>query len=1023
MYHRLTLLFVTTIGLFGSTFAQSTTTTVDANVQVTYAQYLGEIPPVRELVPLSPTTDERRKQSKLSKQAPRNFVGRERRPLAFPEQPRPDALRQPPLGRNGLVIEPSVNIEGLFNGGSPHDPSGDIGRDHYLQAINVTQLGVFDKQGNLIQSFAANTLWSTIGFSSAGDPIILYDQAAERWLITEFPNGNQLLIAVSQTADPMGAYDAYNFATPSFPDYPKYAIWDNAYHVTTNEGGGGTLHSYFIDRTALLAGEDQVSIQRIGVPGNTGTEQGFFVSTPVDWTGLTPPDSDPIVMALHDSTWDGINQDAVELYTFDLNFDDPDSTVVTNTRVNASPYDAFACSASGFGFACIPQQGGGGLDGVPEVIMNQPHYRNFGTHESLVYAHMTDVDGNNFSGIRWAEMRRTNGGDWTMHQEGTYSPDNRLHRFMPTICMDGNGNIGLGYNVSSEDSFAGVRYTGRRAGDAPGEMTVEEFIAVEGENTIQSFGRFGDYNHMSVDPTDDRTFWFTAEYAGSGEVRTRIVAFELTRDTIDIGVADLLAPADGPDKTDAEPVSVQVTNFGLDTQSVFQVGYSVDDGPVFIESVTQPLLPDSSYAHTFGTTVDMTALGDYNFKLWTVLNGDQAVFNDTLRRVVRHLPRYDAGITNLITLSNIVCSDTVFVDVLLANFGALPLQTVQLEVQLNGNALPTTTWTGNLAQGEDEVVTLAIGPLVPGDNQLTVSTAAPNGEVDPIAINNSRDLTVTSLADGEAVTLALQLDNYPEETTWTLTDENGVILFDGGPYTESGATIVEAFCLAPDACYRFNIFDTFGDGICCQFGQGGYQLTDAAGIVLVSSNGQFSNSESTEFCPGVECLLALEADVSPAADVNSADGSILITATNANGDTEYSIDGGQSFQPSNVFDGLPGGEYTIVVNDGAGCSAEITVTVEVLVSTGRVDGDYHVAVTPNPTPDAFRVTVSGLPMTGVYLPLDLYDEEGRLVYHSRIARYDDVYTGQLSLYAFPAGVYFLRFQNHEVQRLVRIVRQ
>ena len=893
-----------------------------------------------------------------------------------------------------------------------------------MQAINATQLGVFDKQGELVQTFSANTLWSEIGFSSAGDPIILYDQAAERWLITEFPSSNQLIIAVSQTSDPLGAYDAYNFATPSFPDYPKYGIWDNSYHVTTNEGGGGTLHSYFIDRQALLAGETTVSIQRIGVPGNTGTEQGFFVSTPVDWTGQTLPDSDPIAMALHDSTWDGIEQDAVELYSFDLDFDNPDNTVVTNTRVNASPYDAFACSASGFGFACIPQQGGGGLDGVPEVIMNQPHYRNFGTHESLVFAHMTDVDGNNLSGIRWAEMRRSNGGEWAMHQEGTYAPDDGLHRFMPTLCMDGSGNIGLGYNVSSPETFAGVRFTGRRASDPLGEMTVEEFVAVEGENTINSFGRFGDYNHMSIDPTNDRTFWFTAEYAGNGEVRTRIVAFELRRDTTDFGVSALVAPVSGPDKTAVEAVTMTVTNFGLDTQSVFQVGYQVDDGVVFTEAINQTLFPDSTYTHTFGPTVDMSALGDYAFKLFVALPEDQAVLNDTLRRVVTHVPRYDAGITALTTPVPSTCDTTAEVTATLTNFGALPLLTATLAIDIDGVPFDQIAFNGNLAQGESTEITIPLTDLTAGDNVVEVTVLAPNGEPDAIAANDSRTVTIGVFADGETVTLVLNLDEYPEETTWEVTDENNALLFTGGPYNVEFATITEVFCLPPDVCYNFTIMDTFGDGICCGFGEGNYQLTNAEGQILVDSDGQFSDSQTNEFCPSeVICLLTVEAESSPSMNSSSMDGSIMITASNANGATQFSIDGGQSFQASNIFDGLPPGDYDIVVTDGQACQADTTITVGVLVSTSELEADYRVEVLPNPTPDVFRINLIGLESNNTFLPIDLYDADGKLVYHHQLVRYNDTYTAQLSLYRFPAGVYFIRFQDKAIQRLVRVVRQ
>ncbi|MEO0777189.1 MAG: hypothetical protein AAF146_11530, partial [Bacteroidota bacterium] len=446
--NRITLLLFGLL-LGGGLFAQSSSRQIEVEVQVTYAEYLGTTPPLRHLLPLPATTPEKKRQAKLSKKAPKNFIGRGRNTVARPDLAHqgPDPVLQADRGllSDTVIVEPSVNVPGLWDQfGSPHDPTGDIGRDHYVQAINSTTIGIFDKEGNILNSFSANTLWSSLGFTSAGDPIILYDQTANRWLITEFPDPNQLLVAVSEDSDPLGSWNAYNFATPSFPDYPKYGVWDNAYSVTTNEGGPGVLHSYFIDREALLAGNTSVSIQRLGLPGNNNTEAGFFVATPVDWSGLTPPNSNPLIMALNDSSWGSTPEDAVEIFSVNIDWDDPDNTSVEQTTVVTAPYNSFACASLGYGFACVPQRAGGGLDGIPETIMNQPHYRNFGTHESVVLCFMTDADGNNRAGIRWMELRRTPGADWSVYQEGTYAPNDGKHRYMSTIAMDGHFPQGIG---------------------------------------------------------------------------------------------------------------------------------------------------------------------------------------------------------------------------------------------------------------------------------------------------------------------------------------------------------------------------------------------------------------------------------------------------------------------------------------------------------------------------------------------------------------------------------------------------
>ena len=100
------------------------------------------------------------------------------------------------------------------------------------------------------------------------------------------------------------------------------------------------------------------------------------------------------------------------------------------------------------------------------------------------------------------------------------------------------------------------------------------------------------------------------------------------------------------------------------------------------------------------------------------------------------------------------------------------------------------------------------------------------------------------------VTVTINLDNYPEETTWTLTDAGGATVGSGGPYGSlpDGSTVTEDFCLV-DGCYDFTIFDSYGDGICCGYGNGSYEVTDGSGNVL-ASGGQFGSSETTNFCLG-----------------------------------------------------------------------------------------------------------------------------------------------------------------------------
>jgi type IX secretion system substrate protein/SprB-like repeat protein len=1097
-----------------SLFAQKTqnnnvTQSEDYEVQVTYAEYLGKTAPLRNLVPMAPASLEKRAKNKANRKEVKNFVGRGKyvstNPDALPQGE--DPVWQSAFNPNhsfAAPVEPLVNVEGMGDsdfGGNPPDPTIDVGDNYVIQMINASLLQIWDKEGNPVtQPIAANTIWSQIGFSSAGDPIVMYDHEADRWIITEFPNGNQLLFAITETNDPLGSWMAWNFSTPSFPDYPKYSIWPNAYCVTTNENGPGTLPNYFIDREAILNGDATVAIQRITIPG-IGSGPGFQVSTPVDWTGATPPPmgADPIILSLNDDAWGASATDQIDIHTISIDWDNPNNSSVSTSSVVTSPFDTNPCAVNGPGFACIPQLNGQGLDGLPEVIMNQVHYRNFGTHESMVLNFITDATGTNVSGIRWMELRRTGGGDWELYQEGTFAPNDGLHRFMGGICMDGSGNIGLAYNISGEDIFAGIRFTGRRASDPLGEMTVDEYTLVDGENTLGSI-RFGDYNHMSIDPANDRTFWFTGEYAGGGGWTTRIAAFELRKDTTDLGPIALLSPQSSPDLTNAETVSIEIKNFGLDTQSVYNIGYIFEGAAVVTETANYTLYPDSTYTHVFTPTVDMSTIGDYEFKIFTSLAEDQAILNDTLRVVVSKLPRFDAGISDILGLEGVNCASSLPATLVLTNFGTETLTSTTIEIELNSVMQPSIAWTGTLASGDSEIIPITLDNLLNGSNSVIASTSLPNGEVDEMMINDSFTRNFDVITNGVTITLELLTDNYPGETTWDLFDPMGNLIYSGGPYSSQATLFEEDFCLDPDLCYTFTIYDSYGDGICCGFGQGNYTIVDEQGNPLLSSTGEFGDEETNEFCATFECILGADFSTSPESEAGSADGVIMITALNGNGPFQYSIDGGANFQSSNIFNNLPGGDYDVVVTDGSGCTYEETVTVGVCAldimaevtnesSDGANDGEFTVTVTngsppyqysiddggtfqssptfsglaantytvvaedangcrtdleividfdvaindlnfgylielfPNPTEGMSRINVKGLNQGSVFLKYNVYDVNGHLIQASQLTKYNDTYTGQLSLVSYPAGTYFIKFINKDIKRMLRLVKQ
>jgi hypothetical protein len=541
--------------------------------EASYGIKLGRTQPLYLIAQAAPTDAGKLKEAKQFKPTfVPNFAGRRhepaRNPLAEPRDGDPlytgfDA-RMP-----NVDILPTVNIEGMsqaVSGAGVPDVNGEVGRDFYVQMINVTYFRVYNKMGAAVSlPISANTIWNQVGLTSFGDPIILYDQQVDRWVMTEFASvgARTVLVAISDTPDPRGSWTAYKFQTPRFPDFPKYGIWHDAYYFTANESGS-TFPIYAINRDDMLAGEDTVRFQRLTVPKIGGV--GFEVGQPVDWDGLNPPPagSPMVLVKLNDDAWGTTPQDVIMLHRITIDWANAANSAIEVEAIPTAPYDTDGCDLeSTGGFSCIPQPNNQGIDGAEWIITNKAVYRHFATHEAFVMSFLVDVTGDDVGGIRWIEFRRTPGQEWFIYQEGTVGSDDGLHRFMPTIAIDGQGNIGLGYGVSGYAKFPSLRYTGRYANDPLGTMTFNEYEIASGGGSW-GIDRYGDYFSMSVDPANESTFWFTGQYIPEENAwATRIAAFAATRDTFDLLPIDLVAPVNSADLTDAEAVVIDsITGHG-----------------------------------------------------------------------------------------------------------------------------------------------------------------------------------------------------------------------------------------------------------------------------------------------------------------------------------------------------------------------------------------------------------------------------------------------------------------------------
>lgn len=396
-------------------------------------------------------------------------------------------------------------------GCSPPDVTGDVGPNHYIHMVNTTKVAIFDKTGTPLNTpYNLGSLWNSGNCSSnAGDPIVVYDPLADRWLLTQFARPNHMCMAVSQTADPLGAFHLYEFNVLNFPDYFKFGVWPDGYYMSANES---SYTAYAFDRAKMLVGDPTATFQKF--TGQTN------LLLPSDLDGSTPPpaDSPNYFYTFKDGSFHG-GSDRIEIFEFQADWTTAANTTFTLVdTINITPFTYTACGF--FNFNCIYQKGTTQrFDSLGEWPMFRFPYRNFGSHETLVGTFSVGGGtGQAGSAIRWFELRK-NGGNWTLYQEGTHDPNDGHDRSNASIAMDKAGNIALGYTVSSETMYPSIRYATRNANDPLGTLQTEASI-IEGSGSQTGSNRWGDYSTMSVDPANDCSFWYTNEYYASSSFST-----------------------------------------------------------------------------------------------------------------------------------------------------------------------------------------------------------------------------------------------------------------------------------------------------------------------------------------------------------------------------------------------------------------------------------------------------------------------------------------------------------------------
>lgn len=510
---------------------------------------------------------------------PSNVESEDRRLTRHPmSQVKPNGKNDPfiPVRESSAPVAmptPILTFAGLNStqsgcGCLPPDTHGDVGPNHYVQSVN-SSIKIFDKTGTALNGTNGttyNSFFSPLvtsgtpcGSFNNGDGFVFYDHIADRWVVSDFAFPGSLpgvgpfyqCVGVSKTSDPVaGGWWLYALQVdPANPtwigDYPKMSLWPDAYYLSVNMFDGPSLaftgvRVYALPRADLINGTGAPNPGAVAftiLPAGLGDSYSLVPAT--FRAGLAPPAGTPeYFMAIDSPAAANVVLTQVKTWRFHVDFVTPANSTF-GIGVNRTPngtttvngfVDAFTTTT-----LLVPQNGTTAkLDTLGDKLMTPLVYQNLAGAESLWVSHTVNNNqgGTGPTGIRWYQFNVTGSTiPATPVQQQTFTnATDGLWRFMPSISVDSSGNMAIGYAVSGTTSEPSIRYAGRLAGDSLNTLAQGEALMIAGGgHQTSTSGRWGDYSSLSIDPTDNATFWHTNEYftaTSSASWNTRIGKFK-----------------------------------------------------------------------------------------------------------------------------------------------------------------------------------------------------------------------------------------------------------------------------------------------------------------------------------------------------------------------------------------------------------------------------------------------------------------------------------------------------------------
>ena len=436
----------------------------------------------------------------------------------------------------------------------------------------------------------------------------------------------------------------------------------------------------------------------------------------------------------------------------------------------------------------------------------------------------------------------------------------------------------------------------------------------------------------------------------------------------DLGVTAIVAPQSSSSLGDNEFVTATIANQGLNNMSAFELELLVDGQ--FVESITTPqtIQPFDEANFQFSTPQDFSITGDYSITVNVNHPADEYENNDTLNIVVSKIQQLDGAIS--IEELEVVCDDVVELTAMVTNHGETTITEVSIEVLVNDQVVDLITTSVEIVSQSQESVVISIIDGLQENNTIVLNLIEVNGQEDDSFINNSGSTTTNLDSDYDTITLTINADNYPQETSWKLLDEANEIISTGS--LENDVEFYsEDICVDYTSCFTLYVYDSYGDGICCGYGEGNFQVFDSFGNTIVINDGEFDNFTQEVFCLDESgCEITAEVSVLNASSSFENDGKITINTTSGLSPFLYSIDGGLTFSDYNIFDNLSPGDYIIIIEGAEGlCSYEesvliqacefTTADIEITPVSSVVSTDGSIEINPTSGLSPYQYSIDG----------------------------------------------------------------